>query len=201
MFCQGWQFNLASSETLPGFIVEYINLANLLTNSLSVIPALEVHVLSNKFYGGLGTIHFQCRHVEVINEENEVLPEWRSKHTFTSEINRNLYSTFHFQNEPPHDKTNKVTVCPAKTQSSLGISPVWSGSSLKKAWVLSYPLSAQQRLRSDWADAQADLSLCWRHMPFCWFCHEAPQIVKGFTAFKGIKPWQSQAEARKPKHS
>ena len=29
-------------------------------------------------------------------------------------------------NEPPHDKTNKMTVCPAKTQISLGIHPVWS---------------------------------------------------------------------------
>ena len=26
---------------------------------------------------------------------------------------------------------------------------------------------------SDWADAQADLSLRWAQMPFCWFCHEA----------------------------
>ena len=26
--------------------------------------------------------------------------------------------------EPPHDKTNKVAVCPAKTQISLGICPV-----------------------------------------------------------------------------
>ena len=26
---------------------------------------------------------------------------------------------------------------------------------------------------SDWADAQADLSLHWAYMPFCWFCHEA----------------------------
>ena len=26
--------------------------------------------------------------------------------------------------EPRHDKTNKVSVCPAKTQISLGISPV-----------------------------------------------------------------------------
>ena len=34
---------------------------------------------------------------------------------------------------------------------------------LKKAWVLSYPLSAQRRLWSDWADAQADLSLRWAH--------------------------------------
>ena len=47
---------------------------------------------------------------------------------------------------------------------------------MKKAWVLSYPLSAQRRLWSDWADAQADLRLRWAHMPFCWFCHEATQL-------------------------
>ena len=64
------------------------------------------------------------------------------------------------QNEPPHDKT-------------------WSAwaSTMKKAWVLSYPLSAQRRLWSDWADAQADLSLRWAHMSVCWFCHEAAQII------------------------
>ena len=49
-------------------------------------------------------------------------------------------------------------------------------SRMKKAWVLSYPLSAQRRLWSDWADAQADLSLRWVQMPFCWFCHGAAQI-------------------------
>ena len=38
---------------------------------------------------------------------------------------------------------------------------------MKKAWVLSYPLSAQRRLRSDWADAQADLSLRWAHTLSC----------------------------------
>ena len=31
--------------------------------------------------------------------------------------------------EPPHEKTNKVTVCPAKTQIILGIRPVYSESS------------------------------------------------------------------------
>ena len=40
---------------------------------------------------------------------------------------------------------------------------------MKKAWVLSYPLSAQQRHWSDWADAQADLSLRWAHMQHCHF--------------------------------
>ena len=31
-------------------------------------------------------------------------------------------------NEPPHDKTNNMTVRPAKTQISLGIRLVWSES-------------------------------------------------------------------------
>ena len=35
-----------------------------------------------------------------------------------------------FSFEPPHDKTNKVAVRPAKTQISLGIRLVWSESSL-----------------------------------------------------------------------
>ena len=48
---------------------------------------------------------------------------------------------------------------------------------LKKTRILSYPLSAQQRLWSDWADAQADLSLHWVHMPFCWFCHDAAHLL------------------------
>ena len=34
---------------------------------------------------------------------------------------------------------------------------------MKRACVLSYPLSAQRRLWSDWADAQADLSLRWAY--------------------------------------
>ena len=63
-----------------------------------------------------------------------------------------------------HDKTNKMSVRPAKTQISLGIHPVWSVFivCMKKAWVFSYPLSTQHRLWSDWADAQADLTLRWR---------------------------------------
>ena len=40
---------------------------------------------------------------------------------------------------------------------------------MKKAWVLSYPMSAQRRLWSDWADAQADLSLRWAHTHFVGF--------------------------------
>ena len=76
--------------------------------------------------------------------------------------------------EPPHDKTNNVAVRLAKTQISLGIRPVWSQSSLCAQWVAkdSYfklPSCGQRRLWSDWADAQADLSLRWAHSHFVGF--------------------------------
>ena len=50
-------------------------------------------------------------------------------------------------------------VCSPKSQISLGMRPVWSvfNVHMKKIWVLSKPLSAQQNW-SDWVDAQADLS-------------------------------------------
>ena len=41
--------------------------------------------------------------------------------------------------EPPHDKTNKMSKRPAKTQISLGICPVWSESSLCAQWVAKDP--------------------------------------------------------------
>ena len=68
-------------------------------------------------------------------------------------------------------KPTKWHVSPAKTQISLGIRQVWTGFAVrvKKAWVLSYTLSAQRRLWSDWADAQADLSLRWAHNHFVGF--------------------------------
>ena len=71
----------------------------------------------------------------------------------------------------PMTKLTKWHVRPAKTQISLGVRPVWSvfAVHMKKARVLSYPLRAQRRLWSDWADAQADLSLRWPHTHFVGF--------------------------------
>ena len=37
-----------------------------------------------------------------------------------------LLFLFDSSNEPRHDKTNKMSVRPVKTQISLGIRPVWS---------------------------------------------------------------------------
>ena len=68
-------------------------------------------------------------------------------------------------------KQTKWNVRPAKTQISLGTRLFWSVFTvrMKKAWVLSYPLRAQRRPWSDWADAQADLSLRWAHSHFVGF--------------------------------
>ena len=65
-------------------------------------------------------------------------------------------------------KLTNLPVRTAKTQISLGIHPVWPvfAVRMKKGWVLSYSVSAQRRHRSDWADAQADLSLRWVHVIF-----------------------------------
>ena len=69
-------------------------------------------------------------------------------------------------------------LCAQQTRISLGMCPVWSVFAVHmKAWVHSYPLSAQRRLWSDWVDAHADLSLCWAHKSFYWFCHEVAQIL------------------------
>ena len=55
-------------------------------------------------------------------------------------------------------------LCIGKTQVNLGTYPVCSVFTVhihvKKAKAQSYPFIAQRRLLSDWADAQADLSLC-----------------------------------------
>ena len=68
-------------------------------------------------------------------------------------------------------KPTKWHVRPAKTRISLGIGPVWSESSLS-AWRKLGSLATNQahsELWSDWADAQADLSLRWVHSHFVGF--------------------------------
>ena len=55
-----------------------------LTDSLAVVPALEVHPLPYELYGRLGPVLLQGRHVQVVYEEDHVLPQRWSEHTLTS---------------------------------------------------------------------------------------------------------------------
>ena len=57
---------------------------------------------------------------------------------------------------------------------------------MKKAWVLSYPLSSQWRLWSDWADAQADLSLRWAHTHFVGFVMRRLNYIGYLMKVKGF---------------
>ena len=68
--------------------------------------------------------------------------------------------------ESPHEKKKEMACAPGKDSDQPRHLPsliIVFDIHMKKAWVLSYPLCTQGRLRSDWADAQADLSLCWVH--------------------------------------
>ena len=74
--------------------------------------------------------------------------------------------------EPPPDKTNKMNCAPSEDTDQPGHLPSLIrvfAVRMKKAWVLSYPLSVKGRLWSDWVDAQPDLSLRWEHSHFVGF--------------------------------
>ena len=97
-----------------------------------------------------------------------------------------IWQSFPTKYEPPHDKINKMACAPSEDSDQP-----WHLSSLirifavhmKKAWVLSYPLSVQWRLWSDWVDALADPSLHWPHSHFVGFVMR--QLI-----------WQSQVAQR-----
>ena len=99
--------------------------------------------------------------------------------------------------EPHRDKTNKMACAPSEDSDQPGHSPSLLirvfAARLKKARILSYPLIAQRRLWSDWADAQVDLSLRWAHMPFCWFCHDAAQLWRLFSQNKHCRKTGSRS--------
>ena len=83
--------------------------------------------------------------------------------TIEKAVNKDIY-------KPLHDKTNKMTCAPSEDSDQPGHPPSLISVfavCMKKHWALNYLLSAQRRLWSDWADAQADLSLPWAHMSFC----------------------------------
>ena len=80
-------------------------------------------------------------------------------------------------NEPAHDKTNKMACAPSEDRTAWA-STQSDQSLLCTQWVAQDPsfLHVDSKDWSDWSDAQADLSLRWAHMPFCWFCHVLAQI-------------------------
>ena len=102
------------------------------------------------------------------------------------------------QHELPHDNTNKMTCAPSEDSDQPGHLP-----SLIRVFAVrsmgsegpKVSSGGQGRLWSDWADAQADLSLPWEHSSFCWFCCSAAQW-KMLQFLKGIFKSQYKSQHR-----
>ena len=78
-----------------------------------------------------------------------------------------------FISEPTHDKTYKMACVPSTDSDQPG-NPASLIRALKGHHYYSKDpsfLHEDSEDQSDWADAQADLSLCSVHMPFCRFCY------------------------------
>ena len=93
---------------------------------------------------------------------------WQAtKHTKQNQSLKSLPGLIKHLNKPQMSrlttKTNKMICAPRKDSD--------------QPKDLSFYSCKQRRLWSDWVDAQADLSLRWVHRTFCWFCHEAAQMV------------------------
>ena len=77
---------------------------------------------------------------------------------------------FFNKNEPPHDKTNKITCAPREDSDHLGIRPVWSVSSLCAQWVAKDPkLSSADSKDFDRTGRMPKFDLRWAHMLFVGF--------------------------------
>ena len=77
--------------------------------------------------------------------------------------------------ERRRSKTDKMACAPSKDSNQPGhpssLIRVFAVR-MKKAWVLSYPLSTQRRLDQTGRMPRL-ICLRWAHIPFCWFCHKA----------------------------
>ena len=81
--------------------------------------------------------------------------------------------------EPQHDKTNKLTCAPSVDYDQPGHPPSLIRAFAMRSmgsWQPKASPCRQRRLWSDWVDAQAELSLHWVHISFCWFCRTVTQL-------------------------
>ena len=130
----------------------------------------------------------QCQHFPVIVGRifrRKCLRSTCDIPVISTEKNQSLVfsESFRVTNDKTHLMTHpaKWHVHPAKPQISLGIRPVLSvfAVHMKKAWVLSYPLSAQRRLiRLGGCPGRYECSL--DSQSFCWFCCEVARKCFAF---------------------
>ena len=82
--------------------------------------------------------------------------------------------------EQQHDKTNKVACATSENSDQPSCSLIRVFAVLSMGTKHLRFLHADSKDWSDWADAQADLSLCWAHTSVCWFCHVVAHVDVAF---------------------
>ena len=88
-----------------------------------------------------------------------------------------LIQTFGQGNQPPHDKTNKMTCVPSKDSDQPGHPPSLIRVfvvCMKTQWALNYRAHGEDSDQTGWMPR-----LIWvfaGHTSLCWFCHAAAQI-------------------------
>ena len=84
-----------------------------------------------------------------------------------------------------HTNDHVDFVVPRLDSDQPGICPVRS-ESLLSAWTSLGSLATHWAYSEDWSDCMdghADLSLCWVHRSFCWFCHALAHLFMLFLQF------------------
>ena len=167
--CPGWSESLLGKVIFVGFVMWWLewrapheDLRSAILISLSL--ALYGQSDTTRFFMLIVKLIRQCRYAS-----------W-SESLLNKSFNKFCCVPTH---EPQHNKTNKVTCGPCKDSDQPGHLPslirVFAVRSLGSQGP-NTSSCGQQRLWSDWADAKADLSLCWAHRSLCLFCHEAAHI-------------------------
>ena len=107
-------------------------------------------------------------------------PGWCVSSHFAHARRHFFLDSIHLIIEPAYDKTNNMACAPSEDSDQPGHPPypIRVCCALNRLLRTQAFSCGQQRLWSDWADAQADLSLRWAHMPFCWFCHALAHLLQ-----------------------
>ena len=92
--------------------------------------------------------------------------------------------------EQAHDKTYIMAYVPREDSDQPGRRPsLIIAVCAVGSWGPKLSSCREQRPWSDWADAQADLSLCLAQMPLCRFCHVQAHIINLDISFHTDQGW------------
>ena len=155
------------------------------SGQLIVRIIVNVHI-----YNSWIMIFFFDRLLEIISEirtrnyvNTNINIFWKKKKSVSLDNSNYSCVALTIINESVYEKTYKMVCAPSEDSDHPGHSPsliLAFAVRMKKAWLLSYPLSAQQRLWSNLGNAQADLRFRSARMPhaFCRFCNALAKLFK-----------------------